>query len=134
MTTTNLHRPEPLADFLDRGGDPRAELGDRWHMLFDTMVDAEAHPRDLEPRGDADRWHVEASLAHQGLDVAWGSPIPPITDQAYLTEAQWAADICEEPSLGQGALRVHDGRGARRPRARRRLVAFTASARSDPRR
>lgn len=92
-TTTKLHRPEPLKDFLDRGGNPRDELGDGFRFMFDDM--REALIGGLESRATAWREYIEQSL------LGNGGNIPLIEDQDSLIRYAWDADMIDDPTLAE---------------------------------
>jgi hypothetical protein len=101
VTTTNLHRPEPLADFLARGGNPRDVLlgGCHYEMFIESVWNyADMSPTWLEHLVELDRAHVESSLKGeplQGLAVETGGSMAfgPIVEQVALTRTAWTADL-----------------------------------------
>ena len=102
MPTSNLHRPEPLADFLDRGGDPRAHLGaEHFQHLVDQIPE-----HALLSDGRRARWahltrqHVEASLFGEPLELHGPGEhrdvMEPIRDQGELDVKAWTADLLDD--------------------------------------
>lgn len=99
MTMTNLYRPEPLDVFLDRGGNPRVELGGEWVFLVECI--SNEVDTDTASRADfirLERAEVEAVLNGEPLMIKGpGGLVPwPLPDtQERLTLAAWSADLVE---------------------------------------
>ena len=102
MTNLNLSRPEPLADFLDRGGDPQEHLGaDHFRRLVEQAPEhAIMADRQRARWAHFNRQHVEASLFGEPLELhgpgEHREAIDPIQDQGELDVKAWTADLLDD--------------------------------------
>jgi hypothetical protein len=98
----DLTAPDPLAQFLDAGGDLRSAYGD-----FDAVIELLADAIDYDDTtcqeyAAHDRWLVEEALAGRGLDrvrIAAAGERGWDSLQQYVTAKAWDAELLAAPAL-----------------------------------